>query len=360
MKFSAGQKSKKDDVIFSSRILLEEMISSMREGVIVVEKDGRIFASNPAARNLLGDGGDIEARYLREIIQSEAVLQPFHKALEKGVRTETKVEIFARNDNRVYDLRVSPLSFAEKKEEKSAIGIFYDITRLERLEKVRQEFLSNVSHELRTPLTSILAFVETLEDSALEDEANNRRFLSVIRRNAERMHHLIDDILELSAIEAGKVTIRRKSIPLAPLVEEVWSALAKKAHRRNISFKNEVAQATTVFADSHRLEQILTNLMSNAVKFNREGGLVTVSYKKREDFHQICVIDTGEGIAREHLPRIFERFYRTDTARVRELGGTGLGLAIVKHLARLHDGEARVVSAIGKGSTFIIELLDSK
>jgi two-component system phosphate regulon sensor histidine kinase PhoR len=360
MKFSAEQELNAPAAIFSSRVLLEEMISSMREGVIVVEKDFRIFASNPAARILLGGGDNVESRRLQEIIKDETVQEAFCRALKRGERTETKVEIFVRGDKRIYDLRVAPLSFAEKKEQKSAIGIFYDITRMERLEKVRQEFLSNVSHELRTPLTSILAFVETLEDGALEDKENNRRFLDVIRRNAERMHHLIDDILELSAIEAGKVSVKPKLFRLAPLVEEVWSSLAKKAARRGITFKNEVAGATTVFADPRRLEQILINLMGNAVKFNREGGSVTVSSEKTNGFHQIRVSDTGEGVAREHLPRIFERFYRTDTARSRELGGTGLGLAIVKHLARLHGGEARVVSSIGEGSTFIIELPEAK
>lgn len=355
MTLSASTDLKKEDPTFSSRILLEEMISNMREGVIVVEKGFRIFASNPAARSLFGNA-QIESHYLTEFIRDEVIREAFSKALEKDERTETKIEISVRSDNRVYDLRVSPLSFAEKKEQKSAIGIFYDITRIERLEKVRQEFLSNVSHELRTPLTSILAFVETLEDGALEDAENNRRFLNVIRRNAERMHHLIDDILELSAIEAGKVAVNPKHFRLAPLVDEVWSSLAKKALPRNISFKNEIKAGTMIFADPRRVEQILINLMSNAVKFNRENGSVVVSVDKQGGFHQIRVSDTGEGIAREHLPRIFERFYRTDRARSHELGGTGLGLAIVKHLAKLHGGEAKVISAIGKGSTFIIEL----
>ena len=221
---------------------------------------------------------------------------------------------------------------------------------------MRQEFLSNVSHELRTPLTSILAFVETLEDGGLDDQENNRHFLEIIRRNAERMHHLIDDILELSAIEAGKIEIKPSFFLLAPLVEEVWSLMAKKARARNISFANEVGEGVTIFADPRRVEQILTNLFSNALKFNREGGNIAVTHQKTISFHQISVIDTGEGIAREQLPRIFERFYRTDTARSRELGGTGLGLAIVKHLSRLHGGEARVESTPGVGSSFIIEL----
>lgn len=339
----------------SSRLLLNEMISSMREGIILVEHDGVISASNAAASDFLG-GKDLELQYLSSVIDNEIIHDAFKNALETDERTETKVEIRVRNDNRVYDMRVTPLSFADKKGRASAIGIFYDITRLERLEKVRQEFLSNVSHELRTPLTSILAFVETLEDGGLYDRENNQRFLEVIRRNAERMHHLIDDILELSAIEAGKIEILARDFPLSPLVDEVWSSMSRKAEKKNITFSNEVARDVTIFADSRRVEQILTNLFSNAVKFTRDGGRIAVAYDKSNSFHRICVIDNGEGIAAEQLPRIFERFYRTDTARSRELGGTGLGLAIVKHLSLLHGGEASVESTPGKGSTFIIEL----
>ena len=339
----------------SSRLLLNEMISSMREGIILVEHDGVISASNEAANDFLG-GRDLESQHLSSVLKDDAIHEAFKRALENDERTETKVEIRVRNDNRVYDMRVTPLSFADKKGHASAIGIFYDITRLERLEKVRQEFLSNVSHELRTPLTSILAFVETLEDGGLYDRENNQRFLEVIRRNAERMHHLIDDILELSAIEAGKIEIAAREFSLSPLVDEVWSSMARKAEKKNVSFTNKVGGDVTIFADSRRIEQILTNLFSNAVKFTREGGSIAVAYDKSNSCHQIRVIDDGEGIAPEQLPRIFERFYRTDTARSRELGGTGLGLAIVKHLSRLHGGEARVESTPGKGSTFIIEL----
>lgn len=341
---------------FSSRELLEEMISSIREGVIVIEKDGRIFAANPAARLLLAGGDEIESKPVKSVVRDESVLEALECALERGESTEVKFAIALRNDNRVYDLRAAPLSFAEQKEQDLAIGIFYDITRLERLEKVRQEFLSNVSHELRTPLTSILAFVETLDDGALEDKENNRRFLNVIRRNAERMHHLIDDVLELSLIEAGKVSVEPTTVQLAPLVDETWSAMKEKAEKRGITFKNSVLKGTAVHADLRRLEQILINLLSNAVKFNREGGNVVVTHEKTNGFDQIIVSDTGEGMSAEHLPRIFERFYRTDTARSRELGGTGLGLAIVKHLARLHHGEVTAESKLGEGSTFNIVL----
>ncbi len=352
---STAAKSSADDPAISSLALLEGMIASLREGVIVIDKDWRIFASNPAARSLFR-GKAVNSQDLRDVVSDPVVRDAFRGALDAGTRTETKVEIRIGIDNRVYDLRVAPLNIAGKDAQRHAIGIFYDITRLERLEKVRQEFLSNVSHELRTPLTSILAFVETLENGALEDKDNNHRFLDVIRRNAERMHHLIDDILELSAIEAGKITVDPRSVDLGRLVDDVWSTLAEKAATRRITFVNEIDPGTSVFADPRRLEQILINLFGNAVKFNREGGSVSASYRCVNGTHRISVADTGEGISAEHLPRIFERFYRTDTARSRELGGTGLGLAIVKHLARLHHGEARVESTVGQGSVFTVEL----
>jgi two-component system phosphate regulon sensor histidine kinase PhoR len=346
-----------DVAVDTSRTLFKEMIGSMREGIIIVDRDLTVSASNPAAEGMFGRGGPIERRRLDEMISSENVNEAFQRALGGGKRTEMQVELFVNNDNRVYDLRVAPLGFAGKKSPGNAIGIFYDITRIERLEKVRQEFLSNVSHELRTPLTSILAFCETLADGALDDKENNRRFLEVIRRNAERMHHLINDILELSAIEAGKTDVKPRPFRLSPLVNDVWISLAEKVQGKpDIVFLNDVPADAVIYADPRRVEQILTNLIGNAVKFNRPGGEVSVGYQKADGFHEIRVADTGEGIASEHLPRIFERFYRTDTARSRELGGTGLGLAIVKHLSRLHGGEARVESSLGKGTTFIIDL----
>jgi two-component system phosphate regulon sensor histidine kinase PhoR len=200
-----------------------------------------------------------------------------------------------------------------------------------------------------------LAFVETLEDGAIDDPENSQRFLGVIRRNAERMRNLIDDILDLSAIEAGNVVIEASAVNLSELVHNISIALTSKAVDRDVIIRNEVDKDVIVSADHRRLEQMLTNLMDNAVKFNRPGGAVTVRHERGER-DRITVTDNGEGIAPEHARRIFERFYRVDRARSREMGGTGLGLAIVKHLARLHGGEVSVNSTIGQGSTFIIDL----
>src|SRR5918911_842665 len=184
---------------------------------------------------------------------------------------------------------------------RGAIGVFFDITRLERLERVRQEFLSNVSHELRTPLTAIRTFVETLAEGALDDPAHNRRFLSIIDRNAARMHDLIDDILELSAIEAGTVTVERAPVRLHSLVQDVLTALAARAQEREIELQNEVGVDVLVAADARRLEQMLTNLTDNAIKFNRAGGRVRVTHEQRNGRDRIHVADTGEGIAPEHI-----------------------------------------------------------
>jgi len=345
--------SNKEIVEHSSRSILSEILKTMRESVIVVGRDTRILASNAAAYNAFGRrNGALEDKRLSEVVRDLTLHEAFRKALEERADSDIELEL-PGVEKRKYDVHIAPIEFDKTA---GAIGIFYDITQIERLERVRQEFLSNVSHELRTPLTSILAFVETLEDGAINDTENNQRFLGVIRKNAQRMHHLIDDILELSSIESGGISLEPKNVNLHSLVEDVFTNLSAKTAGRKIKLKNEVGAVARVFADTARLEQMLTNLVDNAIKFNRETGNVTVAFERADEKDTISISDNGEGISGEHLQRIFERFYRTDRARSREIGGTGLGLAIVKHLARLHGGEVSVSSVLGKGSTFSIEL----
>ena len=343
-----------------SRPILNKILETMRESAIVVGEDTRVLASNRAAYEAFGRrNGALDGKRLSEILRDLNLHEAFRHALFEKKSSDIELEIPL--ENRKYDVHVAPV---EIDDQRSAVGIFYDITQIERLETMRQEFLSNISHELRTPLTSILAFVETLEGGALRDEENNARFLGVIRKNAERMHHLIDDILELSSIESGSVSLDIKPVNLFALVEEIFTNLSGKARGRAVKLTNEVAKDAIVFADRARLEQMLTNLIDNGVKFNTENGRVVVRHQRAEtggsDKDLISVSDTGEGIAAEHLQRIFERFYRADRARSREVGGTGLGLAIVKHLARLHDGEVFVESKTGKGTTFLLELPKKK
>lgn len=342
--------------IIAGNALLETTMESMREVMLAVDANHRIIASNRAARALFRQTEEaMTHRRLAELTRDLDVQKAFQTALA-GTRAEAEIELTPRQETRIFALRVSPLRFRRTAPQTGAVGIFFDITKLERLEKVRQEFLSNVSHELRTPLTAILALVETLEDGALDDPEHNRRFLAIIRRNAERMRLLMNDILELSTIEAGKINLERHEVALGELVDAICDTLAVRAEERQVTLQQEVAADIVVYADARRLEQMLTNLLDNAVKFTGAGGFVTITHRLEDGYDCISVKDTGPGIAPEHLPRLFERFYRVDRARSRDLGGTGLGLAIVKHLARAHGGEACVNSQLGHGASFTIKL----
>ncbi|HEX6188098.1 MAG TPA: ATP-binding protein [Pyrinomonadaceae bacterium] len=334
--------------------LLDVALDEMREGLLVIDTDMRVVASNKAARDVLSETGPIEARRLTELTRNPAIYDAFLDALKGQHRDGVKVETYD-SGRRVFDLRVVPFHAGGNGSIAGAVGVLFDVTRLDRLEIVRQEFLANVSHELRTPLTSILASAETLETGAVENAENRRRFLSIIQKNATRMERLIHDLLELGAIEGGSVSVNPETVQLKSLVDDVMSTLAMAAAERTVALRNLVPASAQVTADPHRLVQMLTNLIDNAIKFNREGGTVTIEHE-RNGGDRISVTDTGEGISPQHLDRLFERFYRVDRARSRDLGGTGLGLAIVKHLAKAHGGEVSVTSRIGEGTQFTIEL----
>jgi len=340
---------------FEVRSLLEATLTGMREGLLVVNRDMRVVASNAAAHRLFNPSvAALKSQRLTELTRNPAIYSAFLDGLKGIERSGVKVETHGP-ERQIFDLRVVPIGNVNGHGAEGALGVFFDITRTERLELVRQEFLSNVSHELRTPLTAIIAFVETLENGAMEDAESSQRFLSIIRKNASRMHGLIDDILELTAIEGGNVRLRAAKIELHSLVQEVCASLAAKADAQNVTLRNDVAPEVTVFADERRLEQMLTNLIDNGIKFSRDGGTVAISYESGTR-DMILVRDNGDGIPAQHLERLFERFYRVDRARSRDMGGTGLGLAIVKHLALLHRGEVTVTSELGKGTTFTIHL----
>lgn len=341
--------------IFAAGSLFEATMGGMREGLLVVNNDMRVVASNLAAHKLFSQSiSRLESLRLTELTRNPAIYSAFLDGLKGIERSGVKVETHGP-ERQVFDLRVVPIGVGNGDGAQGALGVFFDITRTERLELVRQEFLSNVSHELRTPLTSIIAFVETLESGAMEDPESSQRFLAIIRKNAFRMHGLIDDILELTSIEGGNVQIRAARVELSTLVNEVCAALAAKALAQGVALANNVGPDVVVFADARRLEQMLTNLIDNGIKFSRERGTVTIRHEAGPR-DKILVEDNGDGIPAQHLERLFERFYRVDRARSRDMGGTGLGLAIVKHLALLHGGEVTVTSELGKGTTFAIHL----
>ena len=340
--------------VFAVGQLFEATMHGMREGLLVVNKDMRVVASNPAAYKLFNPTvPKIESQRLTELTRNPAIYGAFLDALKGQERSDVKVETHGP-ERQVFDLRVVPL-MTNGNGAAGALGVFFDITRTERLEIVRQEFLSNVSHELRTPLTAILAFVETLQNGALEDVESSQRFLSIIGKNASRMHGLIDDILELTAIEGGNVQLRRSAVKLRDLVAEVISSLSDKAAEHHVTLVNEVDSSVVVKVDARRLERMLTNLVDNGIKFGGDDATVKIRYES-DSRDKIIVEDNGEGIPSQHLERVFERFYRVDRARSRDMGGTGLGLALVKHLALLHGGEVTVTSELGKGTSFTIHL----
>jgi two-component system, OmpR family, phosphate regulon sensor histidine kinase PhoR len=338
--------------------LLQSIITSVDEGLIIIDRNQHIFLINEAAQSLLGLRHKDFAR-LPDISRDPLIIEAFLSVLTKGQRASVRIERTNGINKRVLRLQTAPLRFSDDQVE-GVVGAFIDITQIERLEGIRQAFLANVSHELRTPLTSITAYIETLLDGGLQDEKNNLRFLQTIQRNAERMRNLVNDISELSLIESGAVQLCFDHLPLRSVVSEVFNGLAPRSQKQRVQLRNEVPENCFVVADRRRLEQILINLVDNAIKFTPPDGEVRVSSVTNEDFIKICVRDTGAGLAPEHLPRVFERFYRVDKARSRELGGTGLGLAIVKHLTRAHGGDAEVTSELGKGCEFIIKLPNRK
>lgn len=333
--------------------LLRSIVASVAEGLVITDRESKVLIINDAARALLGLGGRPLVR-LTDISRDRALHTAFGSVLATGERAEARIETRDR-DKRVLRLHAAPLRTGEG-EIDGVVGALIDITKLERLERVRQEFLSNVSHELRTPLAAITAYTETLLDGGIDDDENNLRFLSTIQRNAERMRALVEDISELSAIESGAVTLKLERLPLRQFVGDIFTVLSHRADEHEVQLVNHVVEELAVVADRRRLEQILVNLIDNAIKFNRAGGHVAVLAEQTADVTLIRVRDTGAGIPGDHLARVFERFYRVDKARAREAGGTGLGLAIVKHLARAHGGEAEVASELARGSEFTIKL----
>ena len=336
-----------------SQSVLRGILNAARESILVVDSSMRIKAANdPAIEAFARQKETLQETRLTDIFRDFSLHEAFQQTLNFNKPADLKIDINAI-EKRTYDVHIAPIDLEGVRH---AIGVFYDITQLERLEKVRQEFLSNISHELRTPLTSIIAYVETLQDGAIDDPENNRRFLNIIRRNAQRMNALIADIAELSLIETGNVALEMRDIKLSHVIDDIFAAVRSKSAERSVELVNRVAPDVIVRADSTRIEQMLTNLVDNAIKFNRENGTVTVSSSEAPGKSLISVIDTGEGIVPENLQRIFERFYRIDRGRTRNVGGTGLGLAIVKHLARLHGGDVIVSSALGQGTTFSLEL----
>ena len=341
----------------SERAKVSAILDSMVEGVIALDHQGKFLVTNPSACRILDlVGENVEGQTLLEVVRNTelAELVNWCQTLNATERYRREVDLHTPN-RRVLEVNAMPLPLSHQM--RGIVLVLHDITELRRLEQVRAEFVANVSHELRTPLTAIKGYLETLLDESPIDPSTHRRFLEIAHLHAERLGRLIDDLLSLSNIETGKVTLHQREVNLSDIVQEVVAMFEKDATKKGVTFINQVDRVMSVYADRDRLSQILVNLVDNAVKYTAIQGQVSFSAaSKSDDQIALHVQDTGQGIPAQDLPRITERFYRVDKARSRELGGTGLGLAIVKHLVQLHSGTLSFESEVGKGTTVQITL----
>lgn len=332
--------------------LLSTVFGSMVEGVIAVDNDENILFANEAARELLDFGDrEIAGRPVWECVRSDTVRTVVRQAMSGQERF---VECQLPRHETIVEIEATPLAHEP---DPGVVLVFHDVTELRRLENIRREFASNVSHELKTPLTIIQTSAETLLDGAVDDPDFARRFINRIDEQGHKLHDLIEDLLQLARIESREQVFDVTSVSVCETIESLVDELDALSETRNVSLKIETDDSdVNVRADERAFRTILENLLSNGLKYTPEGGRVGISWTHDTDNALISVRDNGVGISRENQSRIFERFFRADKARTREIGGTGLGLAIVKHLASAFNGEVTVESEVGKGSTFTLKI----
>jgi two-component system phosphate regulon sensor histidine kinase PhoR len=317
------------------------LVESMVEGVIAADERGRTITANSAARRLLGYDPLDSLPDLPQLFRAKAAREVVDAVLAGTPVQDREVEL----DSRAVLLNARPLPAG------GAVLVMHDLTELRRLEAVRRDFVANVSHELKTPLTSISGYAETLLSLPPEPEMA-RVFLETILGNARRMQRLVDDLLDLSRIESGRWQPDRTEIDLAAAAREAWTEVSARPQTRQIEFTVDVEPgAETLCADLDAVRHVLTNLLENSLRHTPAGGAVACLARREGQGIAVAVRDNGAGISREHLPRVFERFYRADASRSREEGGTGLGLAIVKHLVEAHGGRVSAESERGQGTT---------
>ncbi|WP_435011717.1 sensor histidine kinase [Tundrisphaera lichenicola] len=340
---------------------LRVVLGGMAEGVIAIDSRRRLLFANKSADDLFGLGPLAVGRLVPELIRSPQIQAAVDTTLTSPVPYRGEIvlpgrEVLPRSIPKVLAIHGSllPGSFPS-----GAVLVFHDVTELRRLERMRQDFVANVSHELKTPLASIKAYTETLLDWALHDEEVNVRFLNRIEEQADRLNQLILDLLSLARLESGHETFQHGPLAVSAVVESCVETHRGRAVSKELELHldlGSIDEATLVLADEEAVHQILDNLIDNAIKYTPEGGWIRVVCRPTDQAVSIDVADSGIGIPRDDLPRVFERFYRVDKARSREMGGTGLGLSIVKHLIQSIGGEIAVDSRVGEGTRFTVQL----
>lgn len=345
----------------ASRRQLETLLNSMQEAVIAVDGEGKVLWVNGRMQRLAGSGVRVGAAVV-ETIRDPNFLAALEGAMGRKEIRGTRAT--ALLPGRVFQVTAAPMPLPPNPAEPpskgasllGAVAVLHDLTDLERVEKTRRDFIANVSHELRTPLTSVQGYTETLLDSPAADDPHTRDFLEIILKNSARMARLTEDLLVLARVESGEQRFRRRRADTADLLQDAVDTFGVAVSEQDLELIIESQAAEPVFADPEAIHQLLSNLIRNAMNYAAEGGKIVLGARPLEDAVEFYVRDFGPGIASEHLPRLFERFYRADKARSRESGGTGLGLAIVKHIVLAHGGQVRVESRLGHGSTFYFSL----
>ncbi|HEY1955970.1 MAG TPA: ATP-binding protein [Polyangiaceae bacterium] len=340
----------------TERDRVERILSGMQEGVLLLDTAGVIAFVNPALRQMLLLGADCVGKTPFEAIQNEELKKLVDEASSTSALQAAEIELAGLKPRRLL-IRVVPLAG----EPAGLLAVFVDVTDIRRLESMRRDFVANASHELRTPVTAVRSAAETLRFAMQNDPESAGHFLDIIERNAERLQHLVEDLLDLSRIESHEFRLTFGEHEVGPLVGRVVDLFRERSEKKRIALSADVPRdLAPVRVDPRAFEQVLTNLVDNALKYSPERAAVVVRARAEtrngKPVIRLSVVDTGPGIEERHLPRLFERFYRVDTGRSRELGGTGLGLSIVKHLCDALGGPINVESTVGKGTTFSFTL----
>ena len=330
---------------------LRAVVDGLAEGLWITRGDGTVVQNNDALKEMLYAGTELVGHRPVELVRSAELQEAVTRACQDGLPSRLEVNVEGVRP-RVLQVHVTPL----RKEVGGSAAVFFDVTELRRLETVRKDFVANVSHELRTPITAIRGYAETLQAGALKDPANAPKMVEIIHRQSERLSELVEDLLELSRLEGRLFQLAEAPVDLALAAQRAAETVRPKAASKNVNITIEVPPGMFALADERGVEQVLINLMDNAVKFTPAQGTITVFARSGAGGVVISVRDTGVGIEQKHLTRVFERFYRVDKGRSRDMGGTGLGLSIVKNLAAAMHGDVRVESTPGTGSTFFVEL----
>jgi two-component system phosphate regulon sensor histidine kinase PhoR len=357
MKKMALELGERIKIVMQQRHEIEAMLSSMVEGVIAVDMRERIISMNDAAGAMFGcNPSEAQGRSIQELIRNTVLQQFVTKALTSQQPVEREI-VLSSDGERFLNGHGTMLRDAGGKQI-GALVVLNDVTHIRRLEKIRRDFVANVSHEIKTPITAIKGFVETLQDGAIKDAEDARRFLAIIQKHADRLEAIIEDLLSLSRIEREA---EREEIPLNEgMVKDVLRTAIQmceiSAAGKKIKMESYCADGLVARINPPLLEQAFVNLLDNAIKYSDEENVIRIEADGTGNELQVSVQDHGCGISKEDLPRIFERFYRVDKARSRQLGGTGLGLAIVKHIVQAHGGRVSVQSVPGEGSTFTVHL----